>query len=70
MKRRHKWIVVLVALDDSEVPPQVIKERIPADEEEQLAAFLRGGELMSVVMLDDERVAEAERQHVEKMSLR
>jgi hypothetical protein len=26
--------------------------------------------LMAVVMLDDERVAEAERQHVEKMCLR
>lgn len=70
MRTKHKWVVILVAFDDQEVPPVVIKEQIDADEDERLAAFLRGGELMSVVMLDDERVAEAERQHVEKMCLR
>ena len=65
-----KWVVVLVAFDDDTVEPTVIKERIAADEDERLASFLRGGELMAVVMLDDERVAEAERRHVEKMCLR
>ena len=66
----HKWIVVLVAFDDESVEPQVIKERIGADEDENLAAFLRGGELMSVVTVDDQLVAEEERRYVEKSCLR
>ncbi len=70
MKSKFKWVVVLVAFDDDDVETSVIKERIGAGDDEQLAAFLRGGELMAVVMLDDERVAEAERVHVEKMCLR
>lgn len=70
MSASYKWVIVLVAFEDSDVDPQVIKERIPADEDERLASFLRGGELMAVVMLDDERVAEAERRHVEKLCLR
>ena len=70
MKPKSKWVVILVAFDDNDIDTQVIKERIAADEDERLAAFLRGGELMAVIMLDDERVAEAERQHVEKMCLR
>jgi hypothetical protein len=70
MKSSFKWVVVLVAFDDDDVETAVLKERIAADEDEHTAAFLRGGELMAVVMLDDERVAEAERVHVEKMCLR
>lgn len=70
MKNDWKWIVVLVAFDDDVVEPHVIKERIPVEENEQLAAFLRGGELMTVVTVDDERVAEAERKYVEKSCLR
>ena len=70
MNRDFKWIVVLVAFDDDVVTPHVIKERIQADENEQLAAFLRGGELMTVITVDDERVAEAERMYVEKSCLR
>ena len=70
MTSSYKWVVVLVAFDDGDMEPQVMKERIAAEEDERLAAFLRGGELMAVVMLDDERVAEAERRHVEKLCLR
>ncbi len=70
MKAKSKWVVVLVAFDDNDIETLVIKERIAADEDERLAALLRGGELMAVVMLDDERVAEAERHHVEKMCMR
>jgi hypothetical protein len=70
MKPSFKWVVVLVAFDDEEVETLVIKERIDADDDEQLAAFLRGGELMAVISVDDEFVAEAERRHVEKTCLR
>jgi hypothetical protein len=71
MRADNKWVVILIAFDDdTDVETMVIKERIPASEDERLAAFLRGGELMAVVMLDDERVAEAERKYVEKMCLR
>ena len=70
MKAKSKWVVVLVAFEDNDIETLVIKDRIAADQDERLAAFLRGGELMAVVMLDDERVAEAERQHVEKMCMR
>ena len=70
MKNDFKWVVVLVAFDDDVVEPHVIKERIDGDEDEQLAAFLRGGELMAVVTTDNERVAEAERKYVEKSCLR
>jgi len=70
MSNNFKWLVILVAFADNDIEPTVVKERIDAEEDERLAAFLRGGELMSVIMLDDERVAEAERQHVEKMCLR
>ena len=70
MKPSFKWVVVLVAFDDEEIETHVIKERINADDDEQLAAFLRGGELMAVISVDDELVAEAERRHVEKTCLR
>jgi len=70
MKTIYKWVVILVAFDDDMIPPHVIKERIPADENEELAALLRGGELMAVVNVDNERVAEEERAYVEKSCLR
>jgi hypothetical protein len=42
MERSGKWIIVLVAFDDSELPPQVLKERIGINDDEQVAAFMRG----------------------------
>ena len=64
-----KWIIVLVAYDDADLEPQVIKELIPAREDEQLAALLRGGELVAVVE-DIEEVAEGCRLEFEKQCLR
>lgn len=64
-----KWIIVLVAYDDMDLEPQVIKELIPANEDEQLAALLRGGELVAVVD-DIEEVAEGCRREFEKQCLR
>ena len=42
MSADTKWIIILVAFEDAEFLPQVIKERIPAYEDEHLAALLRG----------------------------
>ena len=65
-----KWVIVLVAFDDPEMDPEVIKERIGADEDEELAAFLRGGELVAVMADEDEAVVEGFRREVEKQCLR
>ncbi len=70
MKNAGKWIIVLVAYDDPELEPQVLKERIPADESEELAALLRGGELVTVLSDDEEDVAEMYRREIEKQCLR
>ena len=70
MNAGKKWVIVLVAFDDPEVSPQVIKEVIDSNEDEHLAAFLRGGELLDVIWEDDEQVVEAYRLQVERQSLR
>jgi hypothetical protein len=70
MKSTHKWILVLVAFDDPKVAPQVLKERIGGKEDEKLAAFLRGGELLDVLGDEDETLVEGYRQQVEKECLR
>ena len=70
MERSGKWIIVLVAFDDSELPPQVLKERIGIKDDEQLAAFMRGGELLDALKTDDEAIAEGYRQQIEKQCLR
>ena len=70
MRNGYKWIIVLVAFDDPAIETQVIKERIRLQEDEQMAAFLRGGELVTVVGFDSEPIAEAQRVEVEKSSLR
>ena len=66
-----KWIIVLLAYDDPELglEPEVIKELIADNEDEQLAALLRGGELVAVVE-DTEDVAEGCRRDYEKQCLR
>ena len=66
----YKWIIVLVAYEDPEIEARVIKERLPAEDDEQLAALLRGGELVAVMDFDNESVAEAQRVDVERSSLR
>jgi hypothetical protein len=68
--KAHKWIIVLVAYDDPMIETRVIKERLAVDEDEQLAALLRGGELVAVSDFDDEADAEARRLEVEKSTLR
>ena len=70
MNAGHKWIVVLVAYEDPQIEARVIKERIPAEDDEQLAALLRGGDLVAVLGRDDEPAAEAQRVEVERSSLR
>ncbi len=70
MSDAGKWVILLVAFDDDEVEPQVLKERIPADEDEHLAALLRGAELITVLDDDEEEVAEAVRFEMEKQCLR
>ncbi len=70
MERSGKWIIVLVAFDDSELPPQVLKERIGINDDEQVAAFMRGGELLDVLKTDDETIAEGYRAQIEKQCLR
>ena len=67
---KGKWVIVLVAFDDDDLPPKVIKERIAADEDEQMAAFLRGGELLDVIGDEPEAVAEGYRLQIEKKCLR
>jgi hypothetical protein len=69
MNTTGKWVIVLVAYEDSDLEPQVLKELIPHEEDEQLAALLRGGELVAVVD-DTEEVAEGCRQEFEKQCLR
>jgi hypothetical protein len=66
-----KWIIVLLAYDDPKLGlvPEVIKELIAQGEDEQLAALLRGGELVAVVE-DTEEVAEGCRRDIEKQCLR
>jgi len=66
----HKWIITLVAHDHPEIPTCVIKERVPIDEDEHLAALLRGGELVAVVRIDSEFIAEAQRVETERSCLR
>jgi len=66
----HKWIIVLIAFDDPEIAPEVIKERIPVSEDERVAAFLRGGELLNVLHEDSESIAEGVRRDAEKECLR
>ena len=65
MKAQHKWIIVLVAHDDPEIQTRVIKERLAIQEDEQLAAFLRGGQLVMVIERGSEPAAEAQRIEVE-----
>ena len=70
MNAEYKWIIVLVAYDDPEIETRVIKERVAMDEDEQLAALLRGGELVAMSELDNEAAAEAYRIDVEKSCFR
>ena len=70
MKAQHKWIIVLVAHDEPAIQTRVIKERLAIGEDEQLASFLRGGELVMVIERASESAAEAERIEVEKTCLR
>jgi len=65
-----KWIILLVAFDDPQLEAEVIKERIGADEDEELAAFMRGGELVAVMADEEEAVVEGFRREVEKQCLR
>jgi len=66
----HQWIIVLVAFDDAEVEPRVIKERLEIPDDPKLAAFMRGGELIDVIESDNEELAELERAVFEKKCLR
>ena len=70
MNSTHKWIIVLVAYDDPAIETRVIKERLAIQDDEQLAALLRGGELVAVSALDNEAAAEAQRIEVERACLR
>src|SRR5690349_7036327 len=53
-----KWIILLVAYDDPEIEAEVIKERIGADDDEEMAAFLRGAELVAVMGDEQEAIVE------------
>jgi hypothetical protein len=64
------WIIVLVAFDDEAIEPQVVKELISVDDDVQMAAFLRGGDLVDVLSDCTEEHAEARRVEIEKTSLR
>jgi hypothetical protein len=79
---RHVWMIYFVGFDDTadendRVEPQVGRERIQltSDEPQQmqaeleLAAFLRGGQIMSVVG-DDETEAEHARVAIELQVMR
>jgi hypothetical protein len=70
MGQQYKWIIVLIAFDDPGIAAEVIKDRIDAAEDERLAAFLRGGELLNVLHQDDETMAEGMRRDAEKECLR
>ena len=69
MNTAGKWIIVLVAFDDSDLEPEVIKEFIPLNENEHLAALCRGGQLLAVIE-DNEAIAEGCRREYEKQCLR
>ena len=71
MRSYGKWIIVLVAFDDAEVEPCVIKEQIDDQEDPRLAAFLRGGELVDVLNEEhSEAAVEAARVAIEKKCIR
>jgi len=70
MQTAKKWIIILIAFDDSDIDAQVLKERIPVDEDEHVAAFLRGGELLDVLADDAEEMIEGYRREIEKECLR
>ena len=70
MNAGYKWIIVLVAYEDPEIEARVIKERLPAEDDEQLAALLRGGDLVAVINCDNESVAEVQRVEIERSCLR
>jgi hypothetical protein len=70
MNSGHQWIIVLVAYDDPAIEARVIKERLPMEDDEQLAAFLRGGELVAVFGFDNEVAAETQRMDVARACLR
>jgi hypothetical protein len=48
----------------------VIKERIEPQDDPEMAALLRGGELIDVIHTDDEATVEGYRVEVEKSCLR
>ena len=71
MSADTKWIIILVAFEDADFLPQVIKVRIPAHEDEHLAALLRGGEVLEVLSGNEtESTAEIFRREIEKQCLR
>jgi len=70
MTGANKWILVLVAFDDFDIEPVVIKERIDINDDEHLAALLRGGELLDVLADEEEEVIEHYRRELEKQCLR
>ena len=65
-----KWIIILIAHDDPAIEPQVIKEQIGSDDNEQLAALCRGGDLIATLPEDTEEDAEGLRLEIEKQCLR
>ena len=69
-KAARKWIIALIAFDDPDMIPQVIKECIADDDDERVAAFLRGGELLDVIIESDEDAVESYRRQVERKCLR
>ena len=71
MSSAEKWVIFIVAYDDPEIEPQVLAERVPAHEDENLTAFLRGGQVLDV--LDGELTeseVESARRAYEKNCLR
>ena len=71
MSSAEKWVVLLVAYDDAEIEPQVLAERVPAYEDENLVAFLRGGQVLDVLDGDlTEFEVESARRAYEKNCLR
>lgn len=71
MASAEKWVIFLVAFDDPELEPQVLAERVGADEDEQLAAFLRGGQVLEVMPGHfTEAQVEGYRRELEKNCLR
>jgi hypothetical protein len=70
MRSAYKWIIILVAYDDAAIETRVIKERLPTEDDEQLAALLRGGDLVEVLGFDNEAAAEFHRIAAEKQCLR